>query len=474
MPQVKILRVDEDKCVNCHQCIAVCSTKFANDGSGDTVNVNDDLCIGCGECIKACTHNARIPVDDFDSAFKALQKDEKIIAVVAPAVASTFPEKYMNFNGWLKSLGIDAIFDVSFGAELTIRSYLNYIQGNNDIKTVIAQPCPAIVSYIEIYLPELIPHLAPADSPMLHTVRMVKEYYKQYSKHKILMVSPCLAKKREFDETGLVDYNVTLRSFEEYIEKQKIKLGDYPETEFDNDSAERAVLFSTPGGLLQTAEREVPEIRNRTRKIEGPQSIYPYLDHLRKQIDKNYAPLLIDCLNCEKGCNGGTGTTKKGTSEDELEFLINQRKIFLQKRYNTDKEDKVSIEQLNKIIDKFWKEGLYTRTYVNRHELYSEQIKKPSKEELKKTYELMHKYSDEDIINCSSCGYNSCEMMAEVIYNGLNRPKNCHFFLSYENDEKSQELTAKNKRIMEQKKNLINQSENLLEFLEKIKDVVNS
>ena len=70
-----------------------------------------------------------------------------IVAVVAPAVASYFPNQYLKLNGWLKSLGVRAFFDVSFGAELTIKSYLHHIESNHP-KTVIAQPCPAIVTYI--------------------------------------------------------------------------------------------------------------------------------------------------------------------------------------------------------------------------------------------------------------------------------------------------------------------------------------
>ncbi|WP_461249016.1 [Fe-Fe] hydrogenase large subunit C-terminal domain-containing protein, partial [Treponema sp. R6D11] len=115
-------------------------------------------------------------MDDTNRFFSDIKNGTKMIAVAAPAVASVFPDRFLNLNGWLKSLGVEAFFDVSFGAELTVVSYLDYIKAKNP-RTVIAQPCPAIVSFIEIYHPELIPYLAPADSPMLHTIRLVNEYY---------------------------------------------------------------------------------------------------------------------------------------------------------------------------------------------------------------------------------------------------------------------------------------------------------
>ncbi|HPO49640.1 MAG TPA: [Fe-Fe] hydrogenase large subunit C-terminal domain-containing protein, partial [Spirochaetota bacterium] len=306
----KIIGIDEKKCVNCHKCIAACPVKFCNDGSKDHVSINENLCVGCGNCLTACTHEARYIIDDFGDFLDGLMKKEKSIAFVAPSVVVHFPEEYLKFNGWLKSLGIEAIFDVSFGAELTVKSYINHILKNRP-KTVISQPCPAIVTYIQIYKPQLIKHLAPVHSPMLHAIKMVKNFYPEYKNHKITVISPCIAKKREFEETGLGDYNVTFESIINYIDEKKIKISAFKETEYSNPPAERAVVFSTPGGLLETALREVKDINKKTRKIEGPSVIYDYLETFSEAIEKNAQPLLVDCLNCEKGCNGGTATKTK-------------------------------------------------------------------------------------------------------------------------------------------------------------------
>ncbi|HPB65143.1 MAG TPA: [Fe-Fe] hydrogenase large subunit C-terminal domain-containing protein, partial [Spirochaetales bacterium] len=204
-----VIAVDEGTCVNCHMCIAVCPVKYCIDGSGDKVTINPDLCIGCGSCVKVCTQKARVIIDDAARFVEALGRGEKLVAVVAPAIAASYPGEHRRFLGWLKGLGVSACFDVSFGAELTVRSYLRHIEATRP-ELVIAQPCPAIVNYIEIYRPELLGYLAPADSPMLHTIKMIREYYPAYRDHKILVVSPCAAKKREFEETGAGDYNVTL------------------------------------------------------------------------------------------------------------------------------------------------------------------------------------------------------------------------------------------------------------------------
>lgn len=460
MSLAKIIDVNSEKCQNCHACISACPSKFCNDGSGDHVKINDDLCIGCGQCLKACTWGARTIVDDTERFFADLRRGVPIVTVIAPAIAASFPTNYLNLNGWFKNEGVSANFDVSFGAELTIKSYLEYINSANP-KAVISQPCPAIVSYIELYKPELLEYLAPADSPMLHTVKMIKEFYPEYKNHKVAIISPCIAKKREFDETGYGDYNVTMTKLNEYLKNNRIALEHYPQEDYDNPPAERAVLFSTPGGLLETADRWAHGIRSKIRKIEGPHTIYEYFEHLAKDIAGMKAPLIIDCLNCEKGCNGGTGTDCRDLSADELETLINKRRDLMQGRYlngagssdiTEPEKDEIIQERIVKLIDENWKPHLYDRSYVNRsnHKLV---INVPPRN-LDEIYSSMLKEKPEDHKNCSACGYGNCKDMAIAIYNGLNKPQNCHYYqqklLEINSEKRKEAVTEFQKLIVEE------------------------
>lgn len=463
----KVIEVVKDNCVNCHACIAACPVKFCNDASGDTVEIIADMCIGCGQCLKACTHDARRPVDDTSAFIEALNRREPIIAVIAPAVAVSFPNQYLRLNGWLKSAGVAAVFDVSFGAELTIKSYLDHIQKNQP-DLVIAQPCPALVNYAEIYQPDLLPSLAPADSPMLHTIKMIKEYWPKFAAHKVAVLSPCVAKKREFHQTGLGDFNVTMGKLKEWFNEQNIHLTTFPEVDYDNPPAERAVLFSSPGGLLRTAERWNSGVKDITRKIEGPHIIYDYLNNLNRLRLEKKAPLLIDCLNCELGCNGGTGTDIKHSSPDEVEKLVEERNKTMQKRHErwgpmSKYRTKKGLEGL---VNRFWKPRLYTRTYENRSQ--SNTTKTPSKSELDQIYLQMEKHSEKDLFNCNSCGYGNCEGMAIAIYNKLNRPENCHHYLLQKAEQGRNEvesLTQASNQVFEYQSNELGKLATCLEKL---------
>ncbi len=385
------------------------------------------MCIACGSCIDACTHQARQYNDDTNRFLHDLDLGVPMVAIVAPSAASNFRDQYLQLNGYLKSLGIPAVFDVSFGAELTIKSYIEYAKKYKPL-AIISQPCPAIVTYLEIYQPELLPYLAPSDSPMMHTMKMVKTFYKEYRNHKFLIISPCPAKRREFEEVNLGDYNVTIKNLHQHLTNHKIELKSFPMVDFDNPPAERAVLFSTPGGLLRTAIRENPDIINVTRKIEGPGAIYKYLKKLPEMITSGFAPLLIDCLNCEMGCNGGPGTLNRNEPPDMIEFYVEKRNTEVQSRYGSDskRKQRKGKQQLHQYLDKYWDETLYHRTYRDLSQNNTLQV--PDQDEMNSIYSRMNKFSEGDHYNCSSCGYGSCEQMALAIFNGLNKPENCHYF----------------------------------------------
>ncbi|MCR4736394.1 MAG: 4Fe-4S binding protein [Treponema sp.] len=469
-----VINVDKEKCCNCHRCIAVCPVKLCNDGSGDYVSLNSDLCIGCGSCIDACTHGARTGIDDIETFFNELKKGTKIIAIVAPAVAVNFKGKDLELNGWLKSIGVKAIFDVSFGAELTTKSYVEQIKRENP-SLMVAQPCPALVSFIEIYHPNLIKYLAKGDSPMAHTVECIRHFYPEYQNHKIAVISPCFAKRREFDENGRGDYNVTMKNLEIYFNENNINLSKFPKVDYDNPLAERGTLYSTPGGLMRTAERFVPGISAQTRKIEGHPAVFEYLTHLDESLQKGEKPYfrLIDCLNCEKGCNRGGGTTNHSMPLDELESYVEKRSKERCKQWNTldERGKKKALKKLNKTIDAYWEAGIYERKYINRSEIHNELIKEPSRVELDEILAQMGKHGKTDMYDCGACGYVSCEQMALAIFNGKNKPSNCHHYvLKKAKEDHSEELIQAVKNITQESVNLLQGTKNNVSSLNIVTD----
>ena len=128
---MKIITVDETKCVGCNACVRNCPapeaniTKVKEDGSFVTF-VNVDKCTACGECIRTCTHGARDYQDDTEEALEMIRK-EKMIVIAAPAIKAVFPDKWKSILDWFRSKGC-LIFDVSFGADICTWAHLRMVQ----------------------------------------------------------------------------------------------------------------------------------------------------------------------------------------------------------------------------------------------------------------------------------------------------------------------------------------------------------
>lgn len=159
-----------ENCIGCNKCISVCPVLTANyaveENGGNKIVVDGDACIHCGACFDACEHNARSFRDDTERFFEDLKKGEKISLLLAPAFLANYPKEYASVLGGLKKLGVNHLISVSFGADITTWGYIKYITENN-FTGGISQPCPAVVNYIEKYVPELLPKLIPVHSPLM-------------------------------------------------------------------------------------------------------------------------------------------------------------------------------------------------------------------------------------------------------------------------------------------------------------------
>jgi len=424
----ELIRIDSEKCVNCHLCIGACPVKYCNKALDYSkgIQINPDLCIGCGACIKACTHNARIPIDDTDRFFDDLRKGIKIATLVAPAVDVNFPKQLHKLLAWLKSKNVELNFDVSFGAEITTYQY--FLAANNGAKKpIIAQPCPSVVNYIEIYKPNLIPHLAPTGSP---TMDMATWVHQKHPGYKLAFISPCLAKKREFEDPnthGKVSYNVTIQGIKDYLESNGVDLESFPEIDFDGPiEAEKGLLFSQPGGLFETFKKyNMPLKMNQVRITEGKEIYLEFFDELESEIKKGDCDVIIvDVLNCQHGCNRGTGTRYNERTTNEVLKLQVERMEKHNSEYFSSEEYRAKLDNILHNMSDID----FSRNYSDKSGLFSK-LTEPTDEIIEIVNLQMGKYEPKDIKNCGACGYFDCKSMIKACINDLYLPEQCHHYL---------------------------------------------
>ncbi|MDR2510107.1 MAG: response regulator [Spirochaetaceae bacterium] len=423
----RIINVNEDKCNNCHACVSVCPVKNCISAVGDVVSTVDERCVACGRCLHVCTQAARSYSDDTERFFDDVTAGVNTVILFAPSVVSAFPQ-IEKLAGFFRSKGARAVFDVSFGAELYVHSVLHAGE-KNKTPVSINSSCPVIVSYCSIYKPELLPYLAPVHTPILHTAIMIREFFPQFANCRLAAVTPCAAKKREFEETGYVEYNITLTMLRKYFTDQKINIDDFEDTPLDGPQAERGVAFSSPGKMNEILLRENPRIGS-LRSVHG-ETAYRYLNDLEAILAEGIAPRFIDCLNCSRGCTGGPATETRSMPIDKIEYHVLKREEKHKLKYGA---------EIKNEVEKYWNEDLYKRSFNDLSDCIKD-IQIPNEKELKQIFKEMGKMTDADILNCAACGYGSCEGMAKAVFNKLNKAENCSYYLKLKAEAASKTKT---------------------------------
>ena len=423
-----------DRCIGCNKCIRACSCIGAcvstepDEYGNSRIVVDGSLCVGCGACFDICEHNARDFIDDTDRFFEDLKKGEKISLLVAPSFPANYPDTHTKVFGKLKELGVNRIISVSFGADITTWGYINYIQ-KHGFTGGISQPCPAVVGYIERYIPELIPKLFPVQSPLMCAAIYARQ--ELGITDKFAFISPCIAKKLEIDDPnnhGYVSYNVTFAHLMDYVEEHNL-YGKPCEDEIEYGLGS---IYPMPGGLKEN----VLWLLGRDafiRQVEGEKRLFHYLEKNKKLLRDGKTPFLfVDALNCENGCICGTGTDMTLSATDYSLYNLHDIKESAEKdtagsawsKHATPEE---RLACLNKQFEHL-KLDDYLRTYTDRSGQCSLRI--PDPEELEVIFLEMNKLDEASRhINCSCCGYDTCLEMATAIHNGFNHKDNCVHYL---------------------------------------------
>ncbi|TYB30282.1 MAG: hypothetical protein FXF47_10020 [Candidatus Mcinerneyibacterium aminivorans] len=415
----KIIKVDENKCINCQACIKECPVKICNEVSNDHVTVNNDLCLACGACIDVCKQNARKGIDDIDKLKEVFNNPEKkAVAVISPTIASNFPGSYLKINTFLKENNFDLCINSSVGAEIAAKTYKEKLD-NSNANTILTANCPSIVTYVEKYKPELKSYLINSASPIIHTVRMIRNYKIKYKNAEFFAFTPCYSKSKEFEELDENINNITFRSLKNFWQNNNIDINKFEKSKYDYDTVNKGAFYPLPDGMKDILNFHYPEFDGKYRGVNGKENIYDYLDKLPESILKNVAPDIVNCQNCKNGCNLGHGTLNRLDKNNKPVDVI---EIEASKLHEEIKSNENTVKSLKK---KYWKKELYHRDFHEYDNIY---WKEPTEQELQNIYNKMNKFSSKDIYDCGACGYETCQDMARAIFNDVNKPKNCHHY----------------------------------------------
>ena len=225
------------------------------------------------------------------------KKDKRMIVAFAPSVRVSIGEMFGGEVGKnverkivtaLKLLGFDDIFDIDFGADLTImeeaEEFAQFMQKkwtSNDEKvknsTFFTSCCPAWVKFVQKVFPQFRDNISSCKSPQEMTSTIAKTYYASKLNLKpsdiyFVSIMPCVAKKFErltdsfIDENGnkcyYTDAVLTVREVGEILKAKGINLLQLEDGQFDlplGISSGAGVIFGTAGGVMESALRTLED-----------------------------------------------------------------------------------------------------------------------------------------------------------------------------------------------------------------------
>lgn len=281
---------DTSKCILCGRCIEMCKKtqgigilNFENRGLNTILaptankSFKDVPCTYCGQCTKVCPTGALTIKENIKDLLIAIKEGKHIVAQTAPAVRAGLGEEFgypigTNVEGKmvaaLRKIGCNKVYDVNFGADLTImeesHEFLERFSKKENLP-LITSCCPGWIRYAETYYPELLNHLSSCKSPHMMEGALIKSYYAEKNNINpkdivVVSIMPCSAKKEEKDRNETdVDIVLTTIELADLIKLFGISFKDLEDEKFDNDLlgefSGAGVIFGASGGVMEAALR---------------------------------------------------------------------------------------------------------------------------------------------------------------------------------------------------------------------------
>jgi signal transduction histidine kinase/iron only hydrogenase large subunit-like protein len=391
-----------DRCRVCYTCVRECPVKAIRIINGQA-EIIPERCIGCGNCTQVCSQGAKVYLKSLDAVASLLLQDEPVAAMVAPSYAAEFDEigDSRIFAGMLRTLGFDYVMEVAFGADLITQEYKKIFEQHPE-NNYISSDCPAIVSYIEKFHPELIPNMVPVVSPMVATTRAARKILGNTLK--VVFIGPCIAKKAESDE---ITQAITFRELRQLFKMNNIEPGEVIPTEFDPPIGGKGSIFPVSRGMLQSLEMNDDLFEQNVLVADGRVN---FQEAIREFIQGSIVPKHMELLCCE-GCIMGPGMSR-GT--DKFSRLARLSSFVREKLKDYDAD--------------YWKKEIedYGRMDLSREFTDRKQVEQmPSEQEIEQILRTMGKESPQDYLDCGACGYDTCRNHAIAINRGLAENEMC-------------------------------------------------
>ena len=235
-------------------------------------------------------------------------KDKKVIAMVAPAVAGQFKLPLSKILGAIKAIGFDEVIEVALGANMTTNTeaaeLIERLEGGAKFMTTSC--CPSYVATIKKHVPEIIENISHTGTPMHYTAMIMRE---KYPDAVLVFVGPCLAKRNEAALNPLTDYMMSFEEIGSTLVGLNIDINSTEALPLDPEVERLSRGYAVTSGVFNA-------VADKLKEMNCPIEINPIvingIDKKTIKLLKSYATKapgnMIEIMSCEGGCINGCNT----------------------------------------------------------------------------------------------------------------------------------------------------------------------
>lgn len=395
------LEFKKARCKDCYKCLRECPVK-AIEVRGHQAQIIRERCILCGRCTVVCPQNAKIVHSEKDEIDSLLLSNDKVVASVAPSFVSSFRLKnFSQMETVLYKLGFAYAEETAVGANAVTKEYAKCM-ASGKYPNFITSACPALCRLIQEYHPDALKYLAPVDSPMIAHAKILK---KRFPGCKVIFIGPCIAKKREAKESGLISGVLTFEDLRRFMIERGITfpMPDAVE-EFEKysctgitgaNSANRSKSYPVRRGIIHSFENR-PEGYDYVA-VDGPLNCVSTLENIDK-----VSGVFFEMNMCENACVSGP-CSMIGEGED-VRATVDVRRYVREECAALPRE----------------REGdyAYDVNITSSYPRIDSRSMTPTEEQIQDILHKTGKFRPEDELNCGSCGYPTCREKAWAVFNG--------------------------------------------------------
>ncbi len=408
---IRYLDFRDARCKDCYKCLRECPVK-AIKVVDHHAKIIESRCILCGHCTEVCPQNAK-SVHTERGEVEQLLKGGNVIASVAPSFVSSFNlQDFSVMKLALGRLGFADAEETSVGAREVTAQYKKLLEGGK-YKNFITSCCPAVNTMIELYYPKALAYLAPVDSPMVAHAKMLRE---RKPGAKIVFIGPCIAKKREAKESGVVDGVLTFEDLSAMFADKGIVLDEIARLPVhEAGSVNRAKYYPISRGIIKSFDNYIDGYE--FVAVDGAKKCKEVLENI-----ESLSGMFIEMNSCDSACVNGPCSLalKAGALKANAD---------IRKYVNKDMQEHASAEFVPSDID---------FTCVRERRRTEDFI--PTDRQLSEILAKTGKTKPEDMLNCGACGYDTCLEKAWAVANGYANIDMCVPFMRERAESMSYEI----------------------------------